>query len=51
MADFLTDYRLEDNLARGQAPPAGYGDRLNERLFAGAWPTSYTEQIAGCVEG
>lgn len=49
MADFLTDYRLEDNLARGQEAPDGYGDRLDERLFAGAWPTSYTEQIAGCV--
>jgi hypothetical protein len=49
MADFLTDYRLEDNLAPGERAPDGYGDRLDEKLFAGSWPTAYTEQIAGCV--
>lgn len=49
IADFLTDYRLEDNLAAGQPAPEGYGDRVNEKLFAGAWPTDYTEDIARCV--
>lgn len=49
MADFLTGYRLEDNLAPGEPVPDGYGDRLNETLLAGAWPTSYTERIAGCI--
>jgi hypothetical protein len=49
MADFLTDYRLEDNLAPGERAPDGYGDRLDEKLFVGSWPTAYTEQIAGCV--
>jgi len=49
MADFLTAYRLEDNLPRGEPIPDGYADRLDEKLLAGAWPTDYTEQIAGCV--
>lgn len=50
IADFLTDYRLEDNLASGESPPDGYEDRLDERLLAGAWPTSYTERISACVD-
>lgn len=50
MADFLTDYRLNDNLFEGLDLPEEYEDRLDERLFAAAWPPMHTERISECIQ-
>ena len=51
IADFWSGYRAEDNLTEGEEVPAGYEDRLDERLFTAAWPSAYTDAIARCVKG
>lgn len=50
IANYLIDYRMEDNLIEGQRLPEGYRDRANERLFAGAFPTGRLDDVARCAE-
>lgn len=47
VARFLATYTIGDNIADGQ-PGAGFvpQDRLDERLFAGAFPTGYLEGLS-----
>ena len=49
VADFLVGYTLGDNVPDGKRPPRGYRERVDERLFAAAFPTSRIEDLTECV--
>ncbi|HWC13731.1 MAG TPA: alkaline phosphatase family protein [Actinomycetota bacterium] len=48
-ADFLIGYTLGDNVPDGKRAPRGYRDRVDERLFAAAFPTNRIEDVASCI--
>ena len=51
VAEFLTDYRIEDNIPEGREDiPEQYSDRMQEPIFAGAFPAEAAERVSGCVE-
>lgn len=50
VANFLIDYRLEDNTKRNQVISTQYATRLKERLFAGAFPTARLDEVLTCAE-
>ena len=51
VAEFLTDYRIEDNIPEGRDDiPEQYSDRMQEPIFAGAFPAEAAERVTGCVE-
>ena len=49
ISDFVINYRLEDNIKKGQTPPDQYLDRGNETLFAAAFPAEKLPKIWSCV--
>lgn len=51
VAEFLTDYRIEDNIPEGRDDiPEQFSDRMQEPIFAGAFPAEAAERVTGCVE-
>ena len=51
VADFLIDYRIEDNIPEGKDDvPAQYDERMREPIFEGAFPADAAERVTGCVE-
>lgn len=51
VADFLIDYRVEDNIPNGNDDiPEQYSDRMREPIFAGAFPADAARRVTGCVE-
>lgn len=50
MADFLMGYTIGDNVSDGLDVPAQYRDRLDERLFAAAFPSDRLSEIVACAE-
>lgn len=51
IANFLIDYRLEDNTKRNQTIPTQYATRLSERLFAASFPTARLDDVLACAAG
>lgn len=49
IADFMIDYRLRHNLKPGRSVPRGYSDKLDDNLFAAAFPTARLDEVEGCV--
>jgi predicted AlkP superfamily pyrophosphatase or phosphodiesterase len=49
LANFFVDYRLRDNVAPGATVPEQYQDRLKEKLFAGAWPSTRLAEVVACT--
>lgn len=51
VAEFLVDYRIEDNIPEGNVDiPEQYTDRMQEPIFAGAFPAEAADRVTGCVE-
>jgi hypothetical protein len=50
IADFITDYRIKDNVTPTMDVPDQYRDRMNERLFSAAWPSERTKRVGRCVK-
>lgn len=48
IANFLLDYRIEDNVAQRLKVPVGYERMMKERLFAAAWPTEAVTRTSFC---
>lgn len=48
VADFLTTYRLKDNVPADKEIPEGYLERADELLFTAAWPTEQMGRLWGC---
>jgi hypothetical protein len=50
VADFLVDYRIEDNIPEGRDDiPEQYADRMQEPIFEAAFPADAAERVSGCV--
>lgn len=49
LAGYLLDYRLRDNAASRSAIPKAYRDRLNEKLFTSAFPSTATDALLSCA--
>jgi hypothetical protein len=49
IADYLMGYRLRDNASSADAVPDQYRSRLDERLFAAAWPSRAMERVWACA--
>jgi len=50
IADFISDYRLEANTSRTRPLTEKYAERADERLFSGAWPSRFTDDVWSCVQ-
>lgn len=50
ISDFLIDYRLKDDVPSGQKIPAQYQSRLNEPVFAAAFPSDEMPKIWHCAK-
>ena len=49
LADYLIEYRLNDNLHPDETPPAQYRSRLDEPLLAAAFPSRELPRIMACA--
>ncbi|HEV3473475.1 MAG TPA: alkaline phosphatase family protein, partial [Actinomycetota bacterium] len=49
IANFLVDYRLEENTKRNQVIPTQYAGRIKERLFAAAFPSARLDEVLACA--
>ena len=49
IANFISNYRLEANTSRARPLIEKYEDRAGERLFSGAWPSRFTDDVWACV--
>jgi hypothetical protein len=49
VASWLIDYRIGDNVTPELEVPAQYEDRMDERLFDAAFPTSAMGDVLACV--
>ena len=49
VADFMVRFSVGDNLLAGEKVPEGYENRLNEPVFAAAFPTARIEDVYDCV--
>jgi hypothetical protein len=49
IADFISDYRLEGNTSQSRPLIEKYAGRADERLFSGAWPSRFTDDVWTCV--
>lgn len=50
VAEFLVDYRIEDNIPEGRDDiPEQYADRMQEPIFEAAFPADAAERVSGCV--
>jgi hypothetical protein len=50
VAGWVTNYRLRDNVKKGESVPQQYRKRLSERLFAGSFPTKELPEIMECAQ-
>lgn len=50
VANFLVQYRLKDNLRPGEKPPDQYLPRLEEPIFAAAFPSERMGEVWRCVK-
>ena len=50
VARWVTNYRLRDNVVKGETVPKQYRKRLSERLFAASFPTKELPGIIGCAQ-
>lgn len=48
VADFLTTYRMKDNVPPDGEIPPDYVDRADELLFSAAWPTEQMGRLWSC---
>jgi hypothetical protein len=52
VADFLSSYRLQDNVAPEREPVRDeYEGRMRERVFSAAFPSDAVEDVWDCVGG
>jgi hypothetical protein len=51
LSNFLVRYRMRDNVTDEQRVPRRYRNRMNERLFAAAFPNERLGAIWSCVNG
>jgi predicted AlkP superfamily pyrophosphatase or phosphodiesterase len=51
IADFLLGYTIADNVIDGRNVPGAYRDRVDEKLFAAAFPTSRLAEVVACSKG
>ncbi|MGH2730232.1 MAG: alkaline phosphatase family protein [Actinomycetota bacterium] len=49
VSEFVLNYELGDNIADGEPVPAGYDERVHERLFAAAFPMTKLRRILRCA--
>ena len=49
VARYITDYRLGANTSEARPLTDKYADRTKERLFSGAWPSRFTDDVWDCV--
>jgi hypothetical protein len=49
LADFFIRYKLRHNAT--ETVPSQYADRLDERLFAGAFPSNRLDDVMECARG
>ena len=50
VSNFLLDYKVRDNRAEGQKVPAGYEARMDENLFAAAFPSHRVTRMSDCKD-
>jgi hypothetical protein len=50
LANFFIDHRLRDNASSEDEIPDLYEQRLDEPIFAAAWPTAETERVWDCAK-
>jgi hypothetical protein len=48
MSNFLLDYKLKNNVRDGQSVRKQYQDRMNESLFAAAFPSNRVTDMSQC---
>lgn len=51
VADWLTEYTLEQNIPEGTTAPEQYRERWDERLFEAAFPARWLPEIRSCSKG
>ncbi|MGH2735536.1 MAG: alkaline phosphatase family protein [Actinomycetota bacterium] len=49
ISDFIVDYRIRDNLTKGQRIPTKFRDRLQDRLFLAGLPSSRIDDAIDCA--
>lgn len=49
IAQYLTTYRVGDNVGPEDEVPEGYEDRTRELIFSAAWPASAMGRVWGCA--
>ena len=49
IANFISDYRLKANTSTSRPLTERYAKRTDERLFSGAWPSRFTDDVWACV--
>lgn len=50
IADFLVDYRLEDNIPKGEQVPEQYRKRMREPIFSAAFPGDAMGKVYACAK-
>jgi hypothetical protein len=51
VADFIVQYRIEDNIVQGEEIPGQYRERYHEPIFEAAFPEGAAPQVRRCVAG
>ncbi len=49
ISDYLIGYRLEENLHPGEVPPDIYSERMDEPVFAAAFPSDRMGEVWNCA--
>lgn len=49
ISSFLTHYTIGDNIPPGENPPSGFEDRVDERIFAAAFPGRALPEVVACT--
>ena len=49
MAEFLIDYRIEDNVTPDKDVPEQYEERMQQPIFEAAFPAEAAERVEGCL--
>ena len=50
ISNFLLRYTIGDNVRKGRRIPRAYRARVDEKLFAAAWPSARLRKVADCGE-
>ena len=50
IADFILDYRIEDDLGEGETIPPQYDARRREPVFSATFPSSAISRISTCIK-